>query len=899
MFRTLVGPNNLSTVWTYDGFGQVIDELRADGTRTVSRVLRCDASCPANAAYYSASANSGSRVVSSVYFDVLNREIMRATTGFDGRRVLVKTRYNSKGQVEAKSKPHYEGEAEPGFDLVQIEYDGVARPKLTRRYATNKAGSRVLVTEYVVYDGLKTTSQNSEAQTRVETKNAAGQLKSVTDIGGRITTYDYDAMGALVRVTQPDGNKVVTGYDLLGRKTSNADPDAGTWTYVYNVLGQLTSQTDANQKTTTFKYDLLGRLTERSEVDLVSTWVFDKPADMHCATKGWIGALCYAKASNGMRRDVKYEAKGRVESVTTTIDRAYAIGTSYDNYGRVASISYPNAVVLNNVYDERGWLVEIRNGSKSVWKAEGSAAYDAAGRLRHERYGNGIVTDTGYDADTGFAVSIAAGNGVQYGISNQVYRIDTIGRLVKRDDFVTGLNESHEYDKFNRLWKTVSNFDATREITYDDNGNIRTKTGVGTYAYPAAGQPRPHGVTGIAGTVNGVVNPTFSYDANGNMLAGAGRSASWFSFNQPKTLASGTRSYTFLYDFDHQRVQETDSLGGRVTYTINPRLDLGHGYQRVVETAGTTEKVYVSVGGRNVALIETGLKSGTKWMHHDHLGSVIAVTDEAGAVVARYRYDPWGNQVRSAGSVDPTRRGYTGHEEIDGLGLVNMNGRVYDPVVARFLSVDPVLQDASNWQNYNRYSYVLNNPLMLTDPSGYSFMEKLGGVISGSYLNREILSHVSYETGSLLVTVGSMYCGPAYMACEAAGTYDNMRAHGYSARDSIQGGVQAGVMAVINNGIGQGTKGASVFGSDAYFANVTLHAIVGGMQAEMSGGDFKAGFLSAGISAAAAPAIDQIGSDNDGENWSNPMYKAERVATAAVIGAPYRLLLAGNLGMVR
>jgi RHS repeat-associated protein len=118
----------------------------------------------------------------------------------------------------------------------------------------------------------------------------------------------------------------------------------------------------------------------------------------------------------------------------------------------------------------------------------------------------------------------------------------------------------------------------------------------------------------------------------------------------------------------------------------------------------------------------------------DYLGSWYAVTDATGRIVTyqgaeqRYSFDPWGRR-RNALSWEyddtPTSflfdRGYTGHEHLDAFGLINMNGRVYDPVIARFLSPDPVLQSPSNGQNYNRYSYCLNNPLKYVDPSGYSY----------------------------------------------------------------------------------------------------------------------------------------------------------------------------------
>jgi RHS repeat-associated protein len=116
----------------------------------------------------------------------------------------------------------------------------------------------------------------------------------------------------------------------------------------------------------------------------------------------------------------------------------------------------------------------------------------------------------------------------------------------------------------------------------------------------------------------------------------------------------------------------------------------------------------------------------------DYLGSWYAVTDDTGRIATfhdeeqRYSFDPWGRR-RNALSWEyedtPNSflidRGYTGHEHLDAFELINMNGRVYDPVIARFLSVDPIMQNAGNAQNFNSYSYCLNNPLKYIDPSGY------------------------------------------------------------------------------------------------------------------------------------------------------------------------------------
>jgi RHS repeat-associated protein len=117
-----------------------------------------------------------------------------------------------------------------------------------------------------------------------------------------------------------------------------------------------------------------------------------------------------------------------------------------------------------------------------------------------------------------------------------------------------------------------------------------------------------------------------------------------------------------------------------------------------------------------------------RYFHRDQLGSVSVVTDESGAVIERLAYEPFGKRRYPNGAFDPsgslvgvnTDRGFTGHEHLDEVQLIHMNGRVYDPLLGRFMSADPIVQSPSNLQSYNRYSYVANNPLAYTDPTGYS-----------------------------------------------------------------------------------------------------------------------------------------------------------------------------------
>jgi len=101
-------------------------------------------------------------------------------------------------------------------------------------------------------------------------------------------------------------------------------------------------------------------------------------------------------------------------------------------------------------------------------------------------------------------------------------------------------------------------------------------------------------------------------------------------------------------------------------------------------------------------------------------------------VVQKYAYDPWGARrnpddwtQKDSRTSWITNRGYTGHEHLDAFGVIDMNGRVYDPLTAQFLSPDPELQAPGDWLNYNRYSYCFGNPMRYTDPSGYQTARNL------------------------------------------------------------------------------------------------------------------------------------------------------------------------------
>ena len=149
--------------------------------------------------------------------------------------------------------------------------------------------------------------------------------------------------------------------------------------------------------------------------------------------------------------------------------------------------------------------------------------------------------------------------------------------------------------------------------------------------------------------------------------------------------------------------------------------------ERFAGTGGTVRWTNdLMVGGRYIGIqVENSDETTlTRYFHTDHLGSIAVITNEAAVVMERLSYDAWGVRRHPDGTPDPSgsvasqsSRGFTGHEHLAEVGLIHMNGRVYDPLLARFGTPDPMTEDPFSTQGWNRYAYVGNSPLNFTDPS--------------------------------------------------------------------------------------------------------------------------------------------------------------------------------------
>jgi len=775
--------NGLITKVRYDGLGRKTLEQHPDGngTRWIYQACGGAVVCPGvwnlnvdlvtpryvitsyavSGANVDTDAGTKDGPHTKTYHDVLDRVLRVEREGWDGegtaRLIYEDTAYNGRGKLHKKSAPYFAGDEVPwasfSIDVMdRVEYQTQPHPADSFNGTTTISYIGLQTTQAVQVLNAATANSTQTAQTRTETRNAVGQVVSVTDSENHVQTRTYTPWGDLRTTVDPAGNTVRMEYDLLGRKTKLVDPDLGTWTYDYDALGRLVRQTDARSQASQLEYDPLGRLKRRLEPDQESRWSYDSQYADGSACANAKGRLCEARTLTGtgatdLSRRLAYDSLGRVIRTITNASVAGGIGSyqaevSYNARGQVLTQTYPGPgtsadprLGLTLAYTPLGYLKSVSDSAsgQAYWSA---TRYDAQQHLTLQSYRNSVTTTRSYDV-MGRLLTSAAGSG--NAVQNDSYGYDFMGNLRSRGETRAGaiLTYQYDYDNLNRLKSEARSGGAvtgTQSIAwnYDTIGNITSRSDVGTYAYPPAGGPRPHAVSSVTGTVNGVANPGYSYDANGNITVSAGRTVSWMSFNLPASIMRGSNELAWAYDSEHQRVREQLKVNGTATRTtvyMNPGEGEGLYYEEEIANGVLKRRHYIAGAEGTVAVLtrQAGVADQVRYWHKDHLGSTQVVTDESGAVVERLAYEPFGKRRNADGTTDAagtltpisTDRGFTGHEMLDDVGLIHMNGRIYDAAIGRFLSADPNVPYPLDLQSYNRYSYARNNPLSLVDPSGF------------------------------------------------------------------------------------------------------------------------------------------------------------------------------------
>ena len=562
-----------------------------------------------------------------------------------------------------------------------------------------------------------------------------GRTASVVDRAGGQTTYSYGPFGALLGVEAPDHTETQTLHDAYGRVTQRDDPDTGTTVSHYDGFGDLTTSTDALGRQVTLTYDALGRLTEREDLapngsPASTTWTWDT-APLGATGRPALGRLAQLTSPGG-QKTLGYDNVARPLTTTLAVTgdptAPMVVSLGYDPLGRVGTITYPfvNGVpfVVRHDYDSYGHLMGVDDTVSGVayWRL---SRVDGAGRITGETFGNGVETTRSYFGDRQRLASIVT-TGAGATLQDLAYDYDPRLNLSKRTDALQARTEHFRYDALDRL--VCSYFRApaqpgasaacARSWAYDAGGNVKAKDGV---AYRYDDPLHPHAVTSVG-------SDTYAYDDAGDQIGRSGATAqmTYTPFDLPSAFSTAAGDVTLDYDGDEQRIRKSVPGGDVTEY-------LGDLYERVTHADGTVDHRYYVHGPERMVAVVTVAGAATSgplesalYVHGDNLGSVDAITDEDGALVEKRSYEAFGErrspvwgQPPPASFTSATTRGFTGHEEDDELGLVNMKGRIYDPALARFLTPDPLVSRPFYGQSYNPYSYVLNNPLALVDPSGF------------------------------------------------------------------------------------------------------------------------------------------------------------------------------------
>ncbi|WHI48954.1 RHS repeat-associated core domain-containing protein [Microbulbifer sp. VAAF005] len=777
--------NSQSSSIQYDPFGREVERTNADNVVFTSQYNFCHGICPTVGGIevpFWVQTDSDITPTSEYYYDQLGRLVQQDIQAFSGSNVSRREfKYDLQGRLALETAPFFAqgAVAIDGYKpIASYDYDLRNRLNFIEKadgstvdidYAVNHGGSgkqvKVSVTESVM-GGSGTTYQVKESY-----YDSTGSLaRTVDDATGEAvaTDYTYYATGLPKTVIVTGSGRNIESsfvFDYAGFRTSLNDPNLGTVTSNYNAFGELDRQTDNKNQSITYLYDQMGRLLEQEDEEGLAQWEYDA-----ANAKGALASRSYTE--NGTQvflEEYKYRADSKLNNINTHLiingnNPSYQHIYSYDSYGRINKTVYPNGLEAHYQYNNRGFMQSLSSDAAGNNSLQTFDNLNAWGQVEQETYGNGLITNRTYNADTGRLESINTDSGQ---IQNNEYRWRSNGTLESRLTYnsasVLQKQEDFSYDGLNRLRNAsmVTGGDRVLSTQYDKLGNILSKTSsvnsdtqVTGYQYGEFGNAGPNAVSNV--TIDGLSH-NLHYDANGaiehyDAATGDDKWISWNARQLPTEIVVGssqsdstpTAKDHFKYGPDGQRYyresswMENGQLKTEKVFIIGsfevvwPEHDSA--IWRVQRTSLSDSVQHIAITDPAAISDPSGITSEYQYLHRDHLGSIEKITDNTGTEILSTAFNPdgsrrqedWGTDLSSLLMSDllavqhvTTNRGYTGHEQLDRTGLIHMNGRIYDPTLGRFLSPDPIVQAPTFSQNWNRYSYVFNNPLSFTDPSGY------------------------------------------------------------------------------------------------------------------------------------------------------------------------------------
>lgn len=680
-------------------------------------------------------------LVATTWCDKLGRAIRTEKKGFGGSMILTDTEYNDKGQVYRVSDPYFAGVSAVWAETYTT-YDDYGRVT-----AINRNTGRNTTYAYLTNRKTETTA----GKTSWKEVDSQGQVTTAHDNGGDIT-YSYFPDGK-VKTTTAGGVLTSMLYaDAARNQTQLVDPSAGTINYTYDALGRVLTQTDARGKATTYNYLPDGRLNKVTLPQGEGENIYSYNTSTKQLTD-------ISNSTANVSRTYGYDTKGRANSIGEILaGSSFSTSFTYDTFGRLSTRTHPSGIVETLGYNSYGYLLTISAGGSTRYTLTGMNARE---QLTGATYGSNLAATYGFDI-YGYPNATSA-----TGVQDYRYSFDAVtGNLNSRQNFLRSKSESFSYtdngDNLDRLTSVTG--PQNLSMTYAASGNILTKSDISSSnAFSYGASAGPYALTGVTSST-GVIPTT-------------NQTATYTSFEKVGTLTEGVYAASFIYNADNQRAKMDVTQSGT---NILTRWYSGSSYMK--ETAGAVTKEYTYIGGdaytAPVAAVTQGGTTTYYYLLRDYLGNITHQVNTSNVVVAEYNFDAWGRRRNPTDwsytvTNEPALfadRGFTGHEYLSYFNLYNMNGRLYDPLVGRFLSADPYVQMPDGTQSYNRYSYCLNNPLRYTDISGYTWWSHFKGWVGE---NIGTIATVAYLAAATVTTVFCPVAGLAMFGAYLGGMSAN------------------------------------------------------------------------------------------------------------------------------
>lgn len=806
----IVNHHGDTTVVTYDSWGNRKETAAPDGNRVLTSLAF------GGAGVYTVSEKSSVKPHVITHYDAWNRKVRVMTQCFDGKWRCVDYGYNNKGQLSRVSLPYRIANQEDEISekrWTEYTYDDYGR-KTYERYADGESASWS-------YSG-STIQENSKGISRGLTYDPLGSLVGIVEPNGKIN-YVLRCDGQPSSVTC-DSVTTTFRYDAYGRRYRIIDPSAGTQTdtTVWNADGTaLRTQTNPNGQIVS-TMDKFGRITKIDRLgEYSTTYTYDD-----------FGCLVSETSTNGTAKTYTYDRYDRVLTERETVpdgkwlQKSYAYGKG----GQVNSIRYTSQTgdITTENYT---WSNGINTG---IVLSEGTVVM----RLDEENdLGAPVRVTTGEVSRTYSFTTFGHPTGRKMddgSIMDFEYAFQfPTGNLYVRQDNTRNLAESFTYDGLNRLTEMEG-----RKVTYTSYGNVTKVDGVGEMRYGNVPQ-KPYQITALV-------------PEDDALVPSREQTVSYTCYGRPSRLVEGGKSASFTYNGSGDRVKMLYAEG------VSPELTryyIGGRYEQDIKSDGSSvERLYLGGDAYSapMVLVRDGSGSWTALnIGRDYLGSITHIVTADGTLLAEYSYDPWGrlrdpetHEIYAPGT-EPALylgRGFTGHEHLPWFGLINMNARLYDPLLCRFLSPDPYVQAPDFTQSFNRYSYGLNNPLSYTDPNGEFVITT--ALIIGAAIGVAIGTYCGYKIGyskgatgwkmAGYMIGGGLIGGIAGFAGGAAGAaVGSAIGIGGFAGGAIAGGV-GGFVGGFTNGFGMTLLGGGSF-SDALKSG-GMQALYGGFGGALFGG---------------------------------------------------------------